>query len=78
MRRNRYRPYQLEIVGDEVFGNAPGRVLEGARGLVSALGLGWAALLFDARHRLITMSGASRPGDEAAAALGRLLETRRS
>lgn len=77
-RQNRYRTHEVDVVGTEVFGDAPTRVLENARRLVRGLELEWARLLFDARQRLITMTGASRPGAEAAAALGRLLAQRRS
>lgn len=77
-RRTRYRTYEVEVVGDKVFGDAPARVLEGARRLASALGLAWGVFLFDARYRLITISGARRPSDAAAAALASLLTTGRS
>lgn len=77
-RRTRYRTYEVEVVGGEVFGDAPARVLEGARRLAGALGFAWGVLLFDARHRLITVTGARRPSDEAAAVLGRLLKAGRS
>jgi hypothetical protein len=77
-RQNRYRTHEVEVVGAEVFGDAPARVLEGARHLVGALGLGWGRLLFDSRQRLVTITGASRPSEAAAAALGRLLQVRRS
>jgi hypothetical protein len=75
-RRTRYRIYEVEVVGGEVFGDAPARVLDGARRLADALGLEWSVLLFDARHRLVTVTGARRPSDAAAAALGRLLKAR--
>jgi len=73
-RRTRYRTYGVEVIGAEVFGDAPSRVLESARRFMAALGLTWGTLRFDARHRLITVTGAGRPSDAAAAALGRLLK----
>jgi hypothetical protein len=76
-RRTKYRTYEVEVVGGEAFGNAPARVLEGAGRLAGALGLVWGVLMFDARHRLITVTGARRPSDAAAVALGRLLKAGR-
>jgi hypothetical protein len=73
-RRTRYRTHEVEVVGGEVFGAGPARILEGARRLTDVLGIVWGALLFDARNRLITVTGALRPSDAAAAALGHLLE----
>lgn len=77
-RRTRYRAYEVEVVGGEVFGDGPAQILEGARCLTNVLGVVWGALLFDARNRLITVTGARRPSDAAAVALGRLLEAWRS
>jgi hypothetical protein len=77
-RRTRYRTYEVEVVGDEAFGDAPARVLEGARRLAREMGLAWGAFLFDARYRLITISGARRPSDAAADALASLLKAGRS
>src|SRR5215510_4696081 len=73
-RRRAYRiNYEVEVVGSEVFGAAPPRVRERARRLTETLGVSWAVLLFDARHRLITITAARRPSAPAAEALGRLL-----
>jgi len=77
-RRTRCRTNEVEVVGGEVFGDAPARILESARHLAGALGLGWGVLVFDARHQLMTITGARRPSDAAAAALGRLLKAGRS
>lgn len=77
-RRTRYRTYGVEVVGGEVFGDAPTQVLEGARRLAGALGLAWGVLLFDARQRLITVTCARRPSAAAAAALASLLKAGRS
>jgi hypothetical protein len=73
-RRIPYRTHIVEVVGGEVFGNAPSRVLEGACRLADALGLVWGVLLFDTRHRLTSATVAPKPSAAAAAALGRLLE----
>ena len=77
-RRTRYRTFEVEVVGDEVFGNAPLRIFEGALKLTRALGLAWGVFLFDARYRLITISGARRPSDAATDALASLLKAGRS
>jgi hypothetical protein len=75
-RRTTYRTSQVEVVGDEVFGDAPRRLLDSARRLAHALEIGWGVFLFDARSRLVTVTAARRPSDVAAAALGRFLEAR--
>jgi hypothetical protein len=67
---------ELEVVGGDVFGRASARMLDAARRLVHGLGADWGVLLLDARHRLITVTGARRPSVRAAAALARLLEAR--
>jgi hypothetical protein len=77
-RRSRYSAYELEVVGDEVFGEGPARIVEGARRLTNLLGMVWGVLVFDTRGRLITVTNARRPGDAATAALGRHLEAWRS
>jgi hypothetical protein len=73
-RRTRYRMYEVEVVGDEVIGDGPTPVLEGAGRLANALGMVWGVFLFDARHRLVIATSARRPSAAAAATLGRLLE----
>jgi hypothetical protein len=77
-RQTRYRAYEIEVVGNEVFGAGPPPVLEAAHRLIDALGVAWGVVLFDARHRLITITSARRPSDSAATALGRLLGAPRS
>jgi hypothetical protein len=77
-RRTRYRTYSVEVVGAEVFGEAPPRVLEGADQFLSALGLAWGTLLFAARHCFSRVTGGRRPSGAATAALGRLLKAGRS
>ncbi len=64
---------QLQAVGEQVFGAAPPRVVAAVSGVLQRLGLQWAHFIFDARWQLRSISCASTPGREAAAALGRLL-----
>ncbi|HZF18443.1 MAG TPA: hypothetical protein VE008_01915 [Burkholderiales bacterium] len=73
-RRAGYRTYEVEVVGSEVFGKGPARVLDGALRLAGKLDMAWGVLLFDTRHRLVAATGAQRPGEQATAALRRLLE----
>lgn len=77
LRRTTYRTSEVEVVGDEAFGDVPPRLLDSGRRLAQALGIGWGVFLFDARHRLVTVTTARRPSGAAAAALGRFLEARR-
>ena len=72
----RYRTFTVEVVGDEVFGDAPASVRDSARCLAHALEIGWGVFVFDSRKRLVTVTTARRPSDTAAAALGRLLEAK--
>ncbi len=76
-RQSRYRAYEIEVVGGEVFGEGPGRVLGAVRGLANLMGIDWGVFLFDSRHNLITVTCARQPGDAATAALGRLLKAGR-
>jgi hypothetical protein len=48
-------------------------VLQSVRRLVDALAIAWGVLIFDERHRLVTITAEPRPSDAAAATLGRLL-----
>ena len=73
-RQAKYRTYEIEVVGGEVFGEAQAKIRAATRHLVEVLGIAWAKLLFDARDQLIVISGASSPSERAVAALGRLLE----
>lgn len=75
-RRTTYRTSQVEVVGDEVFGDVPQRLLDISGRLAQRLGLGWGVFLFDARSRLVTVTASRRPSDVAAAALGHFLEAR--
>ena len=74
----RYRTFTVEVVGDQVFGDAPLRLHESAGRLAQALGIGWGVFVFDTRKRLVTVTTARRPSDASAAALGRFLETKRT
>src|ERR1051325_11515909 len=75
-RRTTYRTSQVEVVGDEVFGDVPRRLLDSSRRLAQALGIGWGVFLFDARSRLVTVTASRRPSGVAAVALGHFLEAR--
>ena len=46
---------------------------DGGRRIVRRLGLAWATVLFDRRQRLLAVTAARPPGEQAIAALGRLL-----
>ena len=65
--------HAVEVVGDEAFGAAPAVVKTAARRIVRRLGLLWAAVLFDRRQRLLAVTAARPPGEQAIAALARLL-----
>jgi hypothetical protein len=75
---SRYRTFNVEVVGDDVFGEAPASLRESARRLAQALEIGWGEFVFDSRKRLVTVSTARRPSEAAAAALGRLLQANRT
>lgn len=72
----RYRTSIVEVVGAEVFSDAPASPGNKARSLAHALAIGWGVFVFDSRKRLVTVNTSRPPSDAAAAALGRLLETR--
>ena len=75
-RRRRPRqlhPIVVEVVGDEAFGSAPVRSTAAALRMARQLDLLWATVVFDGRHRLLTITSARPPGTEAVGALGRLL-----
>lgn len=65
--------FVVEVVGDEAFGLASTGVKMAARRIVRRLGLAWATVLFDRRQRLLAVTAARPPGEQAIAALGRLL-----
>ena len=77
-RQAKYRTYEIEVVGGQVFGEAPAKIRAAACRLVEILGIAWGALRFDARDQLVSISGARRPSEKAAVALGRLLELKSS
>lgn len=66
-----------EVVGSEVFGDAPPRLRTKVRKLAEALGLVYAAFLFDTESRLVTVCSRRPPSEAAIAALSSLLSTRR-
>ncbi|HEX8620830.1 MAG TPA: hypothetical protein VF718_02595 [Allosphingosinicella sp.] len=70
-------PLAVEVVGDEAFGDAPAGLKDAATRLARALGLVWAAFLFDGRRRLMALTVAAEPGPQARRALGNLLARRR-
>jgi hypothetical protein len=61
------------VVGGAAFGAAGGRLHDGAVRVVGALGMRWAACVFDGRRRLAAVTTAAVPTDAAAGALARLL-----
>lgn len=69
----RLHPVVVEVVGDEAFGEAPARSKAVALRIARRLELIWATVVFDGRHRLLTITSARPPGHEAVDALGRLL-----
>ena len=77
-RQTRYRTCEVQVVGDEIFGDVPRRFADSARRLAQALGIGWAIFLFDAQLRLVTVTAARRPSNEAVAALAHLLQAGRT
>lgn len=73
LRPRQLHPIVVEVVGDEVFGDAPARLKVAALRVARQLNLLWAAVVFDGRHRLLTITSARPPSAEALDALGRLL-----
>jgi hypothetical protein len=73
LKPRRLRPIVVEVVGQEVFGDAPARSKTAALRMARQLGLPWATVVFDGRHRLLTITGDRPPGNDAQGALGRLL-----
>jgi hypothetical protein len=67
----------VEVVGGETFGDAPPRGCAAASQLAAALGVVYAAFVFDRKQRLVAVSANRLPGDAALAALGSLLSVRR-
>jgi hypothetical protein len=76
LHRRQLHPVVVEVVGSEVFGNAPLQSKAAALKIVHQLNLLWAAVVFDGRHRLLTITSARPPCDEAVHALGCLLAGR--
>ena len=72
-RRTQFGTRALEVVGDDVFGKAPARIAGATKRAARALAAPWAAFLFDTKYRLLTVTAARPPSDEAAAALQLLL-----
>lgn len=66
-------PIVVEVVGDDAFGDGPARSKAAALRIAHELDLLWATVVFDRRHRLLTVTSARPPGDDAVDALGRLL-----
>ncbi|MCP4327228.1 MAG: hypothetical protein GY791_02165 [Alphaproteobacteria bacterium] len=75
-RRPPQATHYVEVVGDDVFGRGPKKVIEAARAVAGAVGLAWAAVAFDRRRRILGVTCDSPPGASAATALGRLLMNR--
>jgi hypothetical protein len=65
-----------EVVGDETFGEAAPHLRAAATQLAAALGIVYAAFVFDRKQRLVALSANRLPGDAALAALGSLLSIR--
>jgi hypothetical protein len=72
-RPRRLHPIVVEVVGGEALGDAPARSKVAALHVARQLGLLWATLVFDGRHRLLAVTSASPPSDAATHALGHLL-----
>jgi len=47
----RYRTFTVEVLGDQVFGDAPVSLRENARRLAAALEIGWGVFVFYSRKR---------------------------
>ena len=73
LRPRRLHPIVVEVVGDEAFGDAPARLKDAALRMAHQLDLLWATVVYDKRHRLLTITSGRPPGQEATDALGRLL-----
>ena len=67
----------VEVVGRESFGGAAPRLRKAATELAEALGLTYAACVFDGRGVLVSVSTMKPPSEGATVALGRLLGKRR-
>ena len=66
----------VEVVRQETLGEAPPPRKQAAARLAEALGLLYAAFVFDGRGRLVTVSSVKPPSGPAVVALGRLLSIR--
>ena len=65
-----------EVVGRDVFGDAPARLRAAATELAAALGLIYAAFVFDSKRRLVAVSAGRPPSEAALVALGSVLGRR--
>jgi hypothetical protein len=65
-----------EVVGAAAFGDAPPRLRAAATKLAAALGVVYAAFVFDGRRRLVAVSAGRAPSGDALAALGPVLSAR--
>lgn len=72
-RYRRARTHEVEVVAGESFGAAPERVHVRARELAREMRLCWVVTVFDARQRLLALTQARAPSDEASDVLGRVL-----
>jgi hypothetical protein len=72
-RARQSRPIVVDVVADDAFGDAPARSKAAALRIARELDLLWATVVFDRRHRLLTVTSARPPGGDAVDALGRLL-----
>jgi hypothetical protein len=69
---------RVDVVADHMFetltfGSASARALDGVRAMTRLLALHWATFVFDGRNRLLSVTTARTPGDDARAALGDML-----
>ena len=64
------------VVGVDVFGDAPPQLRAAATELAAALGVVYAAFVFDGERRLVAVSASRPPSAPALAALGSILSTR--
>ncbi len=76
-RERRLQQRVVEVVGERAFGDTPERWRRGAVDLVGAAGLVWACCVFDGSGRVIALTTAAAPSEEATAALGALLSQTR-
>lgn len=72
-RPRRLHPYAVEVVGHEAFGEAPERLKSACARMADRLGMKWATIVFDGRHRVLTATSTQPPTGAAVAALGRML-----